>query len=277
MNDNPQKENGYTPISNEIMDNLIKIRIKGEARQVLDFILRKTYGWNKKEDYISLSQFVRATNLKRPIVCRSLKYLLNLNLIIKNDNTIIKKDNEWMITYQFNKHYTTWKPLSKKIMHYQKCKLPSIKNDNQPLSKMIHTKDTLTKAIIQKKERRTPPECFSFIHSYKKLYDETYPNPYISQPKDFAIAKNIIKKMGGLEKSIELINKYFGIKDEWLRDTVLYGLGYLSANMSKILNHGEAKKDKTFMTAEEADKRRAEIDAQLQIVRERKKHESSQN
>ena len=39
----------------------------------------------------------------------------------------------------------------------------------------------------------------------------------------------------------------------------------------------EAKKDKTFITAEEADKRRAEIDAQLQIVRERKKHESSQN
>jgi len=50
---NPQIENGYTRIANETMDALAKIRIPGQARQVLDFILRKTYGWNKKTDMIS--------------------------------------------------------------------------------------------------------------------------------------------------------------------------------------------------------------------------------
>lgn len=37
----PQKENGYTPIANEIMDALCRIRIPGEERQVLDCISGK--------------------------------------------------------------------------------------------------------------------------------------------------------------------------------------------------------------------------------------------
>ena len=53
----PQLKDGYVAIANEIMDALAHIRIPGEARQVLDVILRKTYGWKKKEDEISLSQF----------------------------------------------------------------------------------------------------------------------------------------------------------------------------------------------------------------------------
>ena len=58
---NPQKENGYTAIANEIMEALCRHRIPGEDRQVLDVIFRKTYGFNKIEDYISLSQFVDMT------------------------------------------------------------------------------------------------------------------------------------------------------------------------------------------------------------------------
>ena len=64
----PQKENGYTPIANEIMDALCRIRIPGEERQVLDCIFRKTYGWNKCEDSISLTQFMEMTGLKKPAV-----------------------------------------------------------------------------------------------------------------------------------------------------------------------------------------------------------------
>jgi len=59
----PQKENGYTPIANEIMDALCSHRISGEERQLLDCIIRKTYGWNKKVDEISLSQFMKMTGM----------------------------------------------------------------------------------------------------------------------------------------------------------------------------------------------------------------------
>lgn len=80
---NPQIENGYTRIANEIMDALAKIRIPGQARQVLDFILRKTYGWNKKTDMISLSQFVEGTGLSKVAVCKGINKLLGMNIITK--------------------------------------------------------------------------------------------------------------------------------------------------------------------------------------------------
>ena len=129
----PQKENGYTAIANEIMDALIKYRIPGEQRQCLDFIIRKTYGYNKKKDTISNSQFVLATGIKKPAVCRALNGLVDKNIVIK-------KDNKYIPTYQFNKDYKSWKVLSKKIT--------VIKKDNQVLSKKIPTKDIITKDNI---------------------------------------------------------------------------------------------------------------------------------
>ncbi|MBI5447822.1 MAG: replication protein [Gammaproteobacteria bacterium] len=61
----PQCEDGYTKIANELLEALARIRIPGETHQVLDTVLRKTYGYGKKEDAISLSQFVLATGLSK--------------------------------------------------------------------------------------------------------------------------------------------------------------------------------------------------------------------
>lgn len=106
----PQKENGYTAIANKIMEALAIIRIPGEARQVLDAIFRKTYGWNKKEDRISLSQLRKMTNLKDHHVIRARKRLISMNLIT------IKKDHKGSVIYKFQKDYTKWKPLPKAVV-----------------------------------------------------------------------------------------------------------------------------------------------------------------
>lgn len=116
MSANPQLENGYTSIANEIMDALCKIRIPGEAMQVLLFILRKTYGWNKKEDRISLSQFAVGTGLKKTTICKSLRKLEDMRLIItKKGKGITQFGNEYSTSYCFNKIYLNWVPLPKKV------------------------------------------------------------------------------------------------------------------------------------------------------------------
>jgi phage replication O-like protein O len=139
-NPSPDTGGGFTRIANELMDALINFRIPGEERQCLDFIIRKTYGYNKKEDAISNSQFVAATGLKKGNVCRSLKNLVTKNLVIKSDNKAI-------IIYRFNKYYKTWKQLSKKITVI-KSDTKVIKSDNKSLSKVRDTKDN--KDNIQK-------------------------------------------------------------------------------------------------------------------------------
>lgn len=138
----PQLENGYTRIANELLEALIKIRIPGEAMQILLKVFRQTYGYNKKEDDISLSQFCLATGLKKPNCVRAINKAIALNLIIKKDNGSIAR-------YRFNKDYSTWKPLSKKITLSKKI-MSVIKKDNKSLSKKIHTKekkDNVTKEI----------------------------------------------------------------------------------------------------------------------------------
>jgi phage replication O-like protein O len=103
---NPQigKGHSHTSINNEIMKHLCKIRIPGEARQILDFILLKTYGFSKKEDWIALSQFVTGTGVKKPETIRALKKLLKMNIVGKKANG----------NYFFNKNYDEWEPLPKK-------------------------------------------------------------------------------------------------------------------------------------------------------------------
>lgn len=229
--DSPQKENGYTPIANEIMEALCKTRIKGEARQVLDFILRKTYGWNKKEDGIALSQFAKATNLKIPNICRSLKYLIQMNIIIKSDNTIIKNDNGWMITYGFNKHYTTWKPLSKVIMPLSKRAKATIKSDNQLLSKVIDTK-ALIKTTIQKQDNPSGKLTSEFIIHYLKTFKTKYGVTTKLTKKQVGIAKNIRQSVGALWQ--EFINTAFSIEHYDLKGNT-HSLESLQRQMATIL------------------------------------------
>ncbi len=128
---NPQRENGHVDIANEIMEALAGIRISGEEWQCLCVIFRKTYGWHKKEDWISLSQFNLLTKLKKPNTLRAIKKL-SLKKVV-----IIKNDNRHKPKYKFNKNYDQWKPLSKKIT--------VINNDKRSLSKMIPTKENYTK------------------------------------------------------------------------------------------------------------------------------------
>lgn len=146
---NPQKENGYVPIANEIFEALARIRIPGEARQMLDVIIRKTYGFNKKSDRISTTQFINLTGLSRGVIYKARRKLKVMNLI-----TIYQKVGSQVLSYSFQKDYKKWKlspkkeTVSKKVDScLQKGRLTiSKKVDN--IHKRHFTKDTLQKTSI---------------------------------------------------------------------------------------------------------------------------------
>lgn len=153
------------------MEALSKFRIPGEQRQILDFILRKTYGFNKKEDAISLSQFVKGTGLKKPNIVRSISVLLSKKII-----TVIKSDNKPAHIYKFNKNYDIWKPLSKKITLSKVIK-GIIKSDNKSLSKVSTTKVDSTKATITKEKHGEFKNVKLTSKEYQKIIDK-FPNTY---------------------------------------------------------------------------------------------------
>jgi phage replication O-like protein O len=51
---NPQVENGFFRIANELAMAMSRVRLTGHENQVLWVIFRKTYGFNKKTDRISI-------------------------------------------------------------------------------------------------------------------------------------------------------------------------------------------------------------------------------
>lgn len=91
----PQLEDGFTPIANEILERLVQFHLSPNQWQVLLFIIRKTYGFHKKVDYIANSQIGEATGLCKAVISRCLKELNDRQLIIRKGKYIgFQKDWE---------------------------------------------------------------------------------------------------------------------------------------------------------------------------------------
>ncbi len=155
----PQIEDKFFRISNELFDALIRYRISGEARQVLDAIIRQTYGYNRTWSDITLSKFQAMTGLKKSKICLVIKMLITSRIIINN------KDNPNLIKYRIQKDYTKWLPLTKKITNPK----------GRPLTKkiiQINNKDNEALTIkiipINNKDNPTPS---------KPLQDKASQNP----------------------------------------------------------------------------------------------------
>lgn len=61
----PQKENGYTPIANELLEAIVRCDLSTRDMRIVLVILRRTYGFQKKVDGISHEQIAEATGYSR--------------------------------------------------------------------------------------------------------------------------------------------------------------------------------------------------------------------
>ena len=165
----PQKENGYTAIANEILEAFARTPNLGLANgQVLWAIIRKTYGWNKKEDAISISQIMRITGLSKRWVIYTVQKLESRNILI------IKRERRGMLhetnVIRFNKNYDSWvvhdsvSSIEKKRI-YDRLRSARLRKDvrgsarfnekvvhdsQENVKNRAHTKDTITKDTITK-------------------------------------------------------------------------------------------------------------------------------
>jgi len=89
----PQLENGYTKIANELLEAFARTNFSAYQRRVIDAIIRKTYGFQKKADYIAISQIVELTQIHKAHVSRTLRELNHRNVVTRSGNQIaINKD-----------------------------------------------------------------------------------------------------------------------------------------------------------------------------------------
>jgi phage replication O-like protein O len=98
----PQAEHGHVDLANEIVEALAKTNLSPYESRILWVVWRKTYGWHKKADRISITQFQEMSGLKRRHTQRALKKLIDRKIVTRLGYGRIA-------TYQFQKDYTKWR------------------------------------------------------------------------------------------------------------------------------------------------------------------------
>jgi phage replication O-like protein O len=143
---NPQKENGHLRIANELVDIMAQLHLSGNEHQLLWAVWRKTWCWNKRHDWIALTQLEKITGLSRVAICRSQKELVSKKILLKINGKL-----------SFNKNYDEW-VVSKSTLvsktaigSVKKVLVGSVNNDTHNNN---ITKDTNTIRVSLERTRR---------------------------------------------------------------------------------------------------------------------------
>lgn len=185
----PQKENGHLDLANELVEKLAKLKLSGAEWQILWVVWRSTWGWKKKEDWISLTQLEEKTGLTRAMICRAKKKLVYKRILVNKENKLM-----------FEKNYEKWLVYKKAPLVY-KSAIGSIQNDNGVVYKTIHTKEILTKEI-NTKEINTVAEASSADRN------DEYPPVSQVQEQPFKLEDQIQKMQSHKRPEMQVIALY---------------------------------------------------------------------
>lgn len=127
-------------VPNALVDDLLS-ELSGSELKCYLFIVRKTRGWQKASDAISISQFVEGTKLSNRQIIDSCNRLVELGLVVQKTGQRGVK----IFTLDSCEKFT-----SEKSSHVKKVQATSEKS-SQVLVKKVHTqKDTSLNTLIQK-------------------------------------------------------------------------------------------------------------------------------
>lgn len=151
----PQLEDGHIRIANELFDAILRAKLKYSTQTVLLAVMRKTYGYGKKEDDVSASQIGALCGMSRPHVTNALNELAAMNIITK-------RPGRYGSLIGVNKDYSSWKDSTnlvqvyesrtstESVQVYENGTLASTNLVQVDSTNLVHTKDNLPKDNIQK-------------------------------------------------------------------------------------------------------------------------------
>lgn len=99
---NPQTENGFTRLANEILEAMARIKLSPTQYRLLFVIWRYTYGFKRKSHNFSLTFFEQATGCDKRSIQRQLNDLDDKKIIIQEVKNGVGR------IIEFNKNYEAW-------------------------------------------------------------------------------------------------------------------------------------------------------------------------
>lgn len=221
---NPQKENGYTSIANEILEHLFLAGINGSEYRILLVVIRKTYGFQKTKDRISLSQFQNHTKMNRPQAVDTIKSLLEKKILKKENNQFVfnKNYDEWIVEKRGSrqKHTSMQKGTTASMQKGTKSSMQkgTYKRNKETITKEIAGHSPLGAEIIKLFEE-VNPACKSMYGNttQRKACDElinTYGFEEVSKVIAFLPKSNKIPYFPSIITPKQLWDKYQMLKNK---------------------------------------------------------------
>lgn len=99
----PQVEDGYTRIANELLDAILRYPFTKRELNIVLAVVRKTYGYNKKSDDMTLTQLADLTSIDLANVSRTVASLVDKNVLLK-------QQGRYGYVLGINKKYNSWTP-----------------------------------------------------------------------------------------------------------------------------------------------------------------------
>ena len=161
----PQKENGYTSIANELLEQIYRRRFSASQLKILLLVIRFTYGFNRKTATLSNTFIAVGTGMHEITVSKEVGTLLRDNVL-----KLYKKPSfHSSRIIGINKDYDSW------LNHLELAEALSVskifdrvsETDETELADTLTKKENLTKTTIKKeKESALPGEAS------QKRYDD---------------------------------------------------------------------------------------------------------
>lgn len=76
-------EDGFTKVANLLLEALALVKLNGVQKGICMFLFRRTYGWNRSEDAITLGEFAEACGSSRAYISRQLSELIKKNIVCR--------------------------------------------------------------------------------------------------------------------------------------------------------------------------------------------------
>ena len=231
-----QVENGhYTRIVNPLIENLIQVPFRGCELAVAMFVIRKTYGFQKKKDSISLSQFCLGVKRSRQTVIVAIKNLELSNILVKTARPYVSN------TYEINKYFETWK-VGKTARLVKRRHGTSQYGSPKVVKTARHTKETkesIQKKLASQSDAGLISQVIKLFEEINPSFERWYGNPTQRGAVDRLLVANGYEK---LEKVIALLPKtntkaYF--------PTITTPI-QLETDWAKLKSKLEQEKDKTI-------------------------------
>lgn len=250
--DGPQLEDGYTRIANELMESILGFGFSQRQYSVVFAVIRKTYGYGKKQDDMSAAQIGQLCNMERNHVTEVIGQLAELKVLTRATGT-------YGLVLGINKNYSQWlKPAQKK----QRCSpnLGLLKDADSPKSglpeavqskgspnlglvptwdetspnlgqvdspNLGHTKENLSKEIQKKRTRRAEISFSQWIEDCRQEQRKPIPDedPIWSYAKEVRLPVEFIRycwlefqrKYANASKGYKNWNQHFAnaIRENW--------------------------------------------------------------